>query len=93
MEIAIFYLRFVSVHFLSHHDQIPVYNGANRGLVFEYQRNRPPYHGEDGFGNAKFNNTPDVTKIRTDESACSAILRLVKSMPGNTRGRCASGCF
>ena len=63
-------------------DKIPVYVGAKRGLVEKYEKNGPGFHGEDGFGNAKFGCLPDMTKIHSDESACLALLRLIKSMPG-----------
>jgi inosine-uridine nucleoside N-ribohydrolase len=65
--------------------QIPVYVGATRGLVEEYNHEGPPFHGEDGFGNTKFDKIPDLTKIKKDESACLAILKVVKSMPGKKK--------
>ena len=70
-------------------DKIPVYVGAKCGLVEKYEKNGPGFHGEDGFGNAQFGCLPDMTKIHSDESACLALLRLIKSMPGkrNDHGR------
>ena len=67
------------------HKKIPVYIGAKRGLVVEYEKTGPPFHGEDGFGNTTFNRFPDLRNIQKDEPACLALLRLVKSMPGKRR--------
>ena len=53
--------------------KIPVYVGANDGLVEKYKHIGPPFHGEDGFGNTKFDKLPDLSKIRTDEPACIAM--------------------
>ena len=71
--------------YVSWHDKIPVYVGAKCGLVVKYEKNGPGFHGEDGFGNAKFSRLPDMTKIHNDESACLALLRLTKSMPGKRK--------
>ena len=63
--------------------KIPVYVGATDGLVEKYKHIGPPFHGEDGFGNTKFDKHPDLSKIQTDEPACIAMLRMVKqSSPG-----------
>ena len=76
------HLRF---HFYYHFPvfKIPVYVGANEGLVEKYEHIEPPYHGVDGFGNTKFDKHPDISKIRTDEPACIAMLRIVKQFSGN----------
>ena len=63
--------------------KIPVYVGATDGLVEKYKHVGPPFHGEDGFGNTKFDKLPDLSKIRTDEPACIAMLRIVKQFSGN----------
>ena len=73
--------------------QIPVYVGASRGLVEEYNHEGPPFHGEDGFGNTKFDKSPDLTKIKKDVSACLAILKIVKSMPGKKKLRNQNCCI
>ena len=62
--------------------KIPIYVGANDGLVEKYKHIGTPFHGEDGFGNTKFDKLPDLSKIRTDEPACIAMLRIVKQFPG-----------
>ena len=63
--------------------KIPVYVGATDGLVEKYKHIGPPFHGEDGFGNTKFDKRPDLSNIQTDEPACIAMLRMVKqSSPG-----------
>ena len=65
--------------------KIPVYVGASRGLVVKYKQTGRPAHGEDGFGKTKFSHNPDLTNIQTAEPACLAILRFVKSMPGERK--------
>ena len=62
--------------------KIPVYVGANDGLVEKYKHIGTPFHGEDGFGNIIFDKHPNLSKIRTDEPACIAMLRIVKQFPG-----------
>ena len=51
----------------------------------EYNHQGPPFHGDDGFGNTKFDKHPDLSKIRREESACLAMLRIVKSMRGKIK--------
>ena len=52
-------------------------------MVEKYEHIEPPYHGVDGFGNTKFDKHPDISKIRTDEPAGIAMLRIVKQFSGN----------
>ena len=64
--------------------KIPVYVGASDGLVETYKPSGPPFHGEDGFGNTRFDKNPELSRIRTDEPACIAMLRIVKQSSGMT---------
>ena len=57
------------------HYKIPVYVGAKRALVVEYEGKERTFHGEDGFGDTKFGHFPDLEKIQKHEAACMALLR------------------
>ena len=56
--------------------------GSSRGLVEDYKHEGPPFHGDDGFGNTKFTNKPDLSKINVKEPASLALIRMVNSFPG-----------
>ncbi|CAG0917509.1 unnamed protein product [Notodromas monacha] len=60
--------------------QVPVYRGAKDPLIGPYIRHGPPFHGEDGLGDAHFDTTPDLSVV-SSEHASLAIARLVRDNP------------
>ena len=59
--------------------QIPVYVGSENNLVVE--NTNDGFHGTDGFNDAVFEHTPDMDKIKRNEMAHQAIIRLAKEYP------------
>lgn len=59
--------------------QIPIYRGAERGLIHHIKRTEAPYHGKDGFGDADL---PKISAKLEKEHAVLALIRLVHEYEG-----------
>jgi len=66
--------------------EIPLFAGASRGIVREYDNKDDYYfYGRDGLCGV-LEEKPDVSKwLKTDEHASDAIRRLIKANPGKGR--------
>merc|ERR1711936_1130915 len=60
--------------------EIPVYCGAEEALVVPYI-NTDRYHGQDGFNDVSFDETPDLQRVR-EERAWRVFSRVCQAHPG-----------